>query len=800
MRSRLANVAGAIVIALLFDGSSASGSGDAGVRTAPARTAAKPASKRAAPDLPATTPVAPRTADGRSQPSGGEDPSAAQSSNSGGSGLLCAALLIAGVGLFVWSRLRSPAKKEMHEGSTPSFSSGPRDARWILPGEIVEVGGRRIPGGQLYFGTSFKALALSADEPSLVNPLLKVRGPPNILGSGMPYWPSYSLISPDSRAAFLDWMATGRSDPRFGVGYVFIFFYGLERRALTEATRSPVELRAIRGEVLRLAGIYGRSKSFRGYSGRFVAALNQLLGEDTQQRDADMGSLLTVLGKHAADRRPVAPDLALSVALADDSLRRKPAVLRCRDQFDALFRTRYEKSFGDGLVPMALQAPAVQPTYQPASASFGGPVRLPVPVVPRVAKASVQQIIAVGEECADALAGYSRYVARATAEDDEALTRVALLPRELRSEWSSDTGLDELRAFLDRELAARETVALDAKVVLSPFKVKADEKLPKALAVSLASALEALGFGFEPDPRFGAAPPMVESKLVVFRIADGAPSAPSTQYSSGLSLLHLSCTVAAADGVISSHEEQLLRQQIEDSLELEPDERLRMRAHLQWLKLYPPKATGLSARLEKLPKKGREDVAHFLISVATSDGTVDGAERKLLERVVSTLKVEVPLPAAALKSARIKGPSTQGYTIPPPHSPSPPPAPTPSLDMNVVSRRLKETAEVAALLGSVFQEEENELPKTAASPDPSASEPGLRGMDARHSAFARQLLSTSTWTRDDIERLAGSSGLMLDGALETLNEAAFESVGAAVVEGEDPIIVDEEVAKEFLNV
>ena len=37
----------------------------------------------------------------------------------------------------------------------------------------------------------------------------------------MPYWPRYSEISPSARAAYLDWLATGRSDLRYGVGHVF---------------------------------------------------------------------------------------------------------------------------------------------------------------------------------------------------------------------------------------------------------------------------------------------------------------------------------------------------------------------------------------------------------------------------------------------------------------------------------------------------------------------------------------------------------------------------------------------------
>ena len=40
----------------------------------------------------------------------------------------------------------------------------------------------------------------------------------------MGYWPSYSSISPEARAAYLGWLSTGKSDPQADIGYVFLYF------------------------------------------------------------------------------------------------------------------------------------------------------------------------------------------------------------------------------------------------------------------------------------------------------------------------------------------------------------------------------------------------------------------------------------------------------------------------------------------------------------------------------------------------------------------------------------------------
>ena len=50
----------------------------------------------------------------------------------------------------------------------------------------------------------------------------------------MTYWPSYSEISSAARTAYVDWLASGRR-PGAHIGYVFLFFYGIERRVLVDA-------------------------------------------------------------------------------------------------------------------------------------------------------------------------------------------------------------------------------------------------------------------------------------------------------------------------------------------------------------------------------------------------------------------------------------------------------------------------------------------------------------------------------------------------------------------------------------
>ena len=116
----------------------------------------------------------------------------------------------------------------------------------------VAVANRQISGGMVYVGSSLLPVGGWQDcEPALIVPGLKVaRGRGDDSGEGMGYWPSYSEIPDESRAAYLDWLAGGRSDADAYIGYVFLIFYGLERRLLFDLRYLPER----RGEARALIG------------------------------------------------------------------------------------------------------------------------------------------------------------------------------------------------------------------------------------------------------------------------------------------------------------------------------------------------------------------------------------------------------------------------------------------------------------------------------------------------------------------------------------------------------------------
>ncbi len=144
----------------------------------------------------------------------------------------------------------------MAQGGRPdsySLAVSPQ-CQWVPPGQSARVAGYDIPGGFIYIGTQLPSAA-GTIEPALINPALPLGSDePGRSGRDLDPAPSYHLISPDSRAAYLAWLAGDRDCTSVPPGFVSLFFFGLERRVLVDAAADPAvrrELPAIAAEVRR---------------------------------------------------------------------------------------------------------------------------------------------------------------------------------------------------------------------------------------------------------------------------------------------------------------------------------------------------------------------------------------------------------------------------------------------------------------------------------------------------------------------------------------------------------------------
>ena len=742
------------------------------------------------------------------------------------------ALIILGlvVGGILWARQRLKARRAAalppsgplakplpapRAAPKPRLPVKPRSkgdaARWVPLGEAVTVHGREVPGG-VYVGNRLETVApYGGTEPALINPRLPVRGAPDTTGRLMGYWPSYSDVDPASRAAYLDWLAAGRPAGAY-IGYVFLFFYGIERRVIGDASGVDAgdarqEVPALLAEVERLLSLYDTNGSFSGYASDFVSTARLVHTsmeagelEAPRQRvgwDIPLEVKLAV-GSHVAAGEPIPAEWALGWALTSPEIHQRTPVQRCPDEFAELFAVRFHQKFGDGLKIKANKT-KLRWEYRPASASFAGvAVTLNAGDIPDVTGLAAPNKALAGlvESVTQELDAYSRYVGRC--EDRTTAAAVALLPVELARDR-----LPEDVATLLSEIPPDAVQIVPSGRLIELVADPGTPKLSKRDAVAVAALLEGQGVGVEPDVRVGPINFARHEQVALWRGPDVSLS-PGDGFAAATILLHLGVMVSASDGDVSAAEQGKLEASLEASLHLPAAGRHRLRAHLTWLTTTQPGVAGLKTRIGSLDSGQRTLIARYLLAVAGADGHISPREIDVVKRLYRLLGLDPESVHRDVHAVAVAGPAS---VMPADAATGDVPVPAPptedlTLDPQRLAAVMASTQQVSEVLTAVFVEAESPLPEPPAedADETDAEADTVAGLDGAHTRFVRALAAQPAWPRAEVDAIAAELGLLGSGAMETVNEAAFDRTGDPMLELGEPIELDPFVLKELLNV
>jgi tellurite resistance protein len=631
-------------------------------------------------------------------------------------------------------------------------------------------------------------------------------------GRNIGYWPSYSQINPASRAAFLAWLSCGKKDPKTNIGYVFIYFYGLERRALVDAKDSataPNDIPLIVLEVKRLLSIYGGNGSFRGYASNFLDILQvtdpsvKLYRETPQIETAHWEVPLTIkvaFGQMAKDNVLVPAEWALAWAENDPLIPIRMPAQRCRQEFRELFKLRYKEQYAEGM-KLKVNKSCLQGKYRPASSSFGGYIEIPIANLPDLTRTTEpsSKIAKIVNVCTDELEGYSRYLGR-NPDGKNSIEASSYLPQPLIKKYGG-ADYNKLANWLNEKISNDIPITVPYSSILEQITSINGNALGKKEATAFANLLCKMGVGIEPDPRFGNFIPKPEQDVVIFKISDKASNSPSAEYSASTLVLHLASAVAGADGSVDASEERHLAEYLGGCLHLSHDEKVRLGAHTKWLLSSFPGMNSVKKRIELLKQDQRESLGRLMVGIAQADGDIAPAELKVLTNIYKMLGLDIQTlyshaHAAAIDPVTVKPADflkPSQYAIPTAPSKS---AEGISLDMNSVKAKLAETIAVSAMLNNIFTEDEP-VPSKVPVLETSVSDVPIAGLDYDSFTFMRVLASKAMWAREELEKLAADHNLMLDGTLDNINDASYDHFGGLFFEGDDPLEINTEYAKEI---
>lgn len=675
-------------------------------------------------------------------------------------------------------------------------------AIWKQPGETVQIGGFTLSGGFFYFGGQLDKINSSdpyfyhQTEASLLDETLPTLDEGvDYEDESLGYWPKYSSLSPSCRGAYLAWLAGPRTSPDTPLGYVFIYFYGLERRLLVDFNGGKVsetECRRIYQELLRLKQIYGKNNSFNQYSTRLIEYLSIIAPQISPINEANIeASLNSLLFKyHLATvvntGEPVSAQLALLWSKANPENRLRTPARRCATQFEQLFKMRYQEKFAEGLV-IKPNKTKLKFDYHPASGSLRGidTIKFDLPD-PSVLTAPLKKLTALAESCTDELDPYSRYLGRKDSSRED-LAGLLLLPECLLTMASSPL----LASF--HQWATEQITTRGGVVTVAEFWQKAGQSVPTRLNKKemelMTNLCHRTNLGFAPDARYHHVKPAIEGGLVLFNPGHGAYFEPSDAFNAVAMMLRLGAMMARIDGHVDDTEKALLDKLIDHRTTLSTTEKNSLHAYLLWRLHAPVNMTGLKARLEKLSGKEKGIVSQILIRVALADGTIDPNEIKQLEKLYTALGLDKTSVASDIHQVSATKIATKAAT-----SQQSTEYASVQLDANTLALHESETQAVQTMLGAIFTDDD----EITDNEEEAAEDTSDSRLDTKHLKLYTQLLKKDEWPRDELQLLCKELGLMPDGAIEAINEWSYEIVDAPVLEDDGNILLDREIVDELM--
>jgi tellurite resistance protein len=672
---------------------------------------------------------------------------------------------------------------------------------WVPKGEAVIIAGRTVDG-LVYIGSAPSVDGRGYGERcrAYIDPALSApSSASDHSGEGMPYWPGYSSIPAACRATYLDWLADGARNGTVNPGYMFLYFYGLERRFLVDKP-ADAEKHTILAEVCRLREIFSSNHSAQRYLGDFIDLASILMDDANFKKPVFKSwnwdlplSLKVTLGGMIANDIPLTAEWLLSWFLCHPEKRLRTPAHRCDEEFRALFTAKFELNFPNGL-KVAKSKKVLKYNYRAASGEFGGDIPISANGRPVLDISGLTKPVKVGQQIADEamdeLDKLSRFLGR-NPERKGSFEAHALLPACLWQQFPSQQR-NELIAWAKGIVALGGIAPVDD--VLKRTGSVSSVKLSKRQLTDVADALAGLGFGLAPDPRHALRLPKEGEPVVIFETGDGySADAISEAYRETLTELALSAFVAQADGHVTESERRVLSERVHQAKHLTDGERKHLKANLDWFLAVPADMTTLRSRLKHIDKDQQTALRTAMIAVAHADGIIRTEEVAGIEKIYRILGLDPATVYSDLHAGEVADapvrvkpaePGVAGEAIP-----DESPITKPVLDASRIAAIRSDTERVSSVLGQIFQGEPD------IEPEPTTTASPISGLDVKCAALVREVITKGHWSSEAFEELALRHGLMASGALEVINEWSFATYDEALLDEYDGYDVTNEIAQ-----
>ncbi|MDR2795150.1 MAG: TerB N-terminal domain-containing protein [Spirochaetaceae bacterium] len=667
------------------------------------------------------------------------------------------------------------------------------DARWVLPGEKIVFGNYKITAGFFYFGTSLPSERDDARNfASLINPNISIPKKKKLdpKQSMIPGAVDYAELTGIQRRKYVLWHSGGRIDKNTHEWFAMLFLYGLERRIFIDGLRGlvkPQELLQIRDEVRRILTLYGgRSTRINFAYSNFLACLEIECGDhplysipfpyfECKRYDDSFNVfsayINTALSQCAEDGAVVNSELAYYWYILSGDMRRNSTAVKCMDVFKRLFMIRYTETYEKGLLIKKTKKSGTitaEFCYEPKCPELD---KAPLLKAYRIAfifgeAAHINKLEEIAARCGNELEFYARRLAK----HDTAAAEISLaLPPVL---WAG--GEAEAFKILKKRLNNNKKYFMELHELKNLFFKTVP--FSKYSLMDLACALETENIAMEPD--IISFPGLINDKFLFHILKNKIPKCRSN---ANYELSRMILELAVSAHKLCAPEEKTFRLYYPIKLDEYFFERLSPYIYL--MVQDPPPFQQCVNRLKKLSVTDKKSVIKYIQEEILKDRSADYEAVSVIEKMykgfgLSEKDLYNDLHSGGASTAA-KNDAAKSAAV--------------HLDKNKIKQLRKDSDHVYNLLSDIFKDdetEENAGPKTDSKETPG----NYFGFDEAQTLFLKTVISRAEWPRDELMEDAKRNGLMLDGFMEIVNEAAYNEFDEALMEGDETITVNMDIA------
>ena len=384
----------------------------------------------------------------------------------------------------------------------------------------------------------------------------------------------------------------------------------------------------------------------------------------------------------------------------------------------------------------------------------------------------------------------SRYLGR-NPDGRGSVEAQALMPRELWELFPSDE-LERLKTWAAGRVGSGGLTPVQD--VIERLEGVRPERLSKRILVGAADALARIGYGFAPDPRFALRSPKLDEPVVLFELGDSVAQLEDVSYDYRAALIEaaLGSFVAHADGQITESERRSLSARTMEAEGLSEQETRRLVADLEWMLAVAPDMTLLRRKLRETGTEAMASIRSALVAAAHADGVIQSEEVAGIEKVYKALGLDPALVYSDIHAGDIRDGPVRVRTAQPCAAgeaiPDEKPSGLPKLDAARIAAIKSDTERVSSVLGDIFDDTPDTLQ------DAGDDETLLGGLDAKHSHLVKTLIAQDHWTEEAFEALCRAAGFLASGAIEHINEWAYETYDEALLDEYDGYEVSPDLA------